>query len=297
MYELREPHELQNFYNYVVATPSIWGSLADVRFELATGRGVIVEVIPGLEITSAPRILGRFDRSPKAVSPSVLALPFLLEKGWLKSLSVPQDLIDPFRAFSANTRESASARQENAAPSPTPPPTPPCKVNWHAFARIVKQQRIRYLYHFTDSRNLASIREHGGLFSWWQCEKRRIGITEPGGSRLSLRLDRGKGLQDYVRLSFNARQPMMYVASRDGRVQGPTILKIDPSVIYLESTLFSDVNATDSEAHVGGDFEAFKQVGFGIATGQYWNGYQQKRLFQAEVLVKSRVPLDMIKNL
>lgn len=297
MYELREPNELQRFYSYVAANPNVWGALTEARFELVSGKGVIVEVVPGVEGTSTPRIAARFDRSPKSVSPSILALPFLLEKGWLKSLSVPQDLIEPFRAFSAKTREAASARQENAAPSPAPPPTPPRKVNWHAFARIVKQQRIRYLYHFTDSRNLASIKEHGGLFSWWQCEKRRIGITEPGGSQLSRRLDQSKGLQDYVRLSFNARQPMMYVASRDGRVQGPTILKIDPSVIYLESTLFSDVNATDSEAHVGGDLEAFKQVRFGIATGQYWNGYQQKRLFQAEVLVKSRVPLDMIKNL
>lgn len=149
MYELRKPDELQRFYGFMAATPDVWASLAGIRFELASGSGAIVEVIPDPEDTSVPRILGRFDRSPGSVAPSVLALPFLLERGWLKSLSVPSSLIAPFRTFSATTQEAASAQQGNAAASPTSPR----KENWHAFARIVVQQRVRHLYHFTDSRN------------------------------------------------------------------------------------------------------------------------------------------------
>lgn len=293
MYEMHEPDELQRFYGYVAASPGVWDSLTGARFELTSGRGTIVEVVSDPRGTSAPSVRASFDRSPGSISPSVLALPFLLKKGWLKSLSVPQDLIEPFRAFSAEDQEAASTLKDAAVPTQTR------KENWRAFKRVVDHQDIKYLYHFTDFRNLKSIREHGGLYSWSSCEQRGIEIPAPGSDQDSRRLDRSKNLQDYVRLSFNRLHPMKHVARKEGRVKDIRILAVDTSVIYLDPTLFSDLNANDGKARISGDIESFKRIRFDIATGR-WDGEMEKKFFQAEVLVKTHVPLHlmkMIKNL
>jgi len=42
-------------------------------------------------------------------------------------------------------------------------------------------KRITLLYHFTDRRNLASIREHGGLYPMTKLKKRNIKVPAPGG--------------------------------------------------------------------------------------------------------------------
>jgi hypothetical protein len=201
----------------------------------------------------------------------VLLLPFVLDKRLLKRLALPRAIADSFR-----------------------PHLPPRKKEWRRFEEIVKRHRIHSLYHFTDSRNLDSVRSYGGLYSWWQCEQRGIKITAPGSDRLSRRLDRKKKLEDYVRLSFNASQPMMHVASRDGRTSDIKILEISSSVIYLTPTLFSDINATDSQAQVGGDLESFKRIEFSIATGEHWEAQVQKKRFQVEVSVSSYVPLKRL---
>ena len=288
MYEIHEPDELQQFYGYVAANPGVWGALTNTRFELTSGKGTIVEVVSDPRGTNAPSVRASFDRSPGSVSPSVLALPFLLKKGWLKSLSVPPDLIEPFRAFSAEAQEAASTSQDATVPTQTR------KENWRAFKRVVDHQGIKYLYHFTDFRNLKSIRAHGGLYSWSSCEQRGIEIPAPGSSQDSRRLDRSKNLQDYVRLSLHHDHPMKHVARKEGRVKDLRTLVINPSVIYLDSTLFSDINATDRKARIGGDIESFERIRFDIALGR-WDGEMEKKFFQAEVLVKAHVPLHLIK--
>lgn len=76
------------------------------------------------------------------------------------------------------------------------------KENWLAFKQVLENNGIRYLYHFTDRRNIPSIKRHGGLLSWSYCEKHKIDIPNPGGGNLSRNLDEMRNLQDYVRLSF-----------------------------------------------------------------------------------------------
>ena len=85
------------------------------------------------------------------------------------------------------------------------------KENWLAFKQVLENNGIRYLYHFTDRRNIPSIKRHGGLLSWSYCEKHKIDIPNPGGGNLSRNLDEMRNLQDYVRLSF----AMAYASSCD----------------------------------------------------------------------------------
>lgn len=294
MHELRQCDELQRFYKYMMANPNVWKFLAGARFELISGKGVIVEIVSDPGGSGNPAIFARFDRSPNSVLPFKLAFPFVLEKGWLKSLTIPYDLVAPFSALSTEAHTAPSTQRVRAASSPTPLR----KADWLKFREVLRRCGIDSLYHFTDTRNVASIVEHGGLFSWQQCRARNIKVAAPGSTGDSRLRDRRKGLDDYVRLSFRADHPMLHAAQRAGRIGSVRFLIIDPSVIYLRSTLFSQVNANAAEATVGGDLASFERIRFGFATGlQRWYTQTEKGFSQAEVLVKGHVPLKLIEIL
>lgn len=171
------------------------------------------------------------------------------------------------------------------------------KSNWRIYEEIVNQNNITCLYHFTDIANIPSIKRNGGLYSWYSCGQKGIKIPVPGGSKLSRELDLKCNLHDYVRLSFNKRHPMLYVAQRDGRITNPIFLEISPEVIYWEETLFSNENAASNSAIIGGRLYDFKRINFSFAKSGQWQNEQEKKLVQAEVLVKSHIPLRFIKNL
>lgn len=54
------------------------------------------------------------------------------------------------------------------------------KSNWEEFKKILDQNRITKLYHFTDRDNLESIIMNGGLYSWADCIDKGITIAKPG---------------------------------------------------------------------------------------------------------------------
>ena len=83
------------------------------------------------------------------------------------------------------------------------------RTNWQSLQQIIKENNISALYHFTDMSNIDSIKQNGGLFSWQYMENNNISISKPGGDGFSRQLDKRKGLQDYVRLSFTKNHPMM----------------------------------------------------------------------------------------
>jgi len=171
------------------------------------------------------------------------------------------------------------------------------KEDWQEFENIIIQEGINRLYHFTDRSNLDSIIKYGGLFSWYTCEIKGINIPVPGGNELSRDLDIRKNIQDYVRLSFNKKQPMLYVAQREGRIINPFFLEISPEVIFFKNTLFSDENATANSAIIGGKLEDFQRINFKFAKSGEWSDELEKKYVQAEVLVKSHIPIKFIKNL
>lgn len=171
------------------------------------------------------------------------------------------------------------------------------KGDWQEFENIIIQEGINKLYHFTDRSNLNSIKKYGGLFSWYTCEIKGIHIPVPGGNELSRDLDNRRNIQDYVRLSFNKNQPMLYVAKKEGRILKPVFLEISPEVILFKDTLFSDENATASSAIIGSELEDFQRINFKFAKSGEWSDELEKKYVQAEVLVKSHIPIKFIKNL
>jgi hypothetical protein len=174
------------------------------------------------------------------------------------------------------------------------------KSNWKEFEEILKKENIKKLYHFTDESNLKSIIKNKGLYSWSSCEKLKIDVNCYGGDKLSRDLDEYHGLEDYARLSFVKNHPMEYIAKKDGRIVDPVRLEIDPSVIYLKDTMFSNMNATKTGNKNGGSLDIFKKIKFEIIkkTNHCYNLEDyEKPYFQAEVMIKENLPLKYILNI
>lgn len=174
------------------------------------------------------------------------------------------------------------------------------KSNWQEFEQVLKENRICKLYHFTDFDNLESIIEHGGLYSWADCNEKGIKIAKPGGSSQSRSLDQRDRLEHYVRLSFAKDHPMQFVAMNDGRISNPVVLEVDLETALWEGSLYADRNATKTGANVGGSLEDLKEIRFGLFNRlmRYFNMTEEaKTHYQAEVLVKNFIPLKYITNI
>lgn len=170
------------------------------------------------------------------------------------------------------------------------------KENWDDFYQVLVSNSISYLYHFTDIRNIPSIKRHGGLFSWYYCKNNNISIPCQGGDYDSRELDKKYGLQDYVRLSFCDDHPMAYRLQQSG--SDIKVLRIKIDVALLKDTLFSDINAADKLHTHGGSLEDLKRVNFTATKRHYVSKNDEDfKPHQAEVMVKTFVSLKYIENI
>src|SRR5947208_649779 len=115
-------------------------------------------------------------------------------------------------------------------------PSGPRRMTPDEFVRTYRPFRF---YHFTDTRNLESIRAHGGLHPLATCRDEKISIAAPGGNDWSHEADERAGLDKYVHLCLRDEHPMEYRACQDGRIIKPIYLQIDPRVIQFEGIRFS----------------------------------------------------------
>lgn len=170
------------------------------------------------------------------------------------------------------------------------------KADQILFRNYLSSNNISYLYHFTDRRNIDSIKAHGGLFSWKYCKDHNIAIPNPGGDVYSRALDSKHNLEDYVRLSFCDDHPMAYRLMKQGA--SIVLLQIKVDVAWLQETLFSDINAADNRHHHGATMEDLQRVDFN-ATKQHRVSRNDPKFkkHQAEVLVKTYIPLEYIVNI
>lgn len=164
----------------------------------------------------------------------------------------------------------------------------------------LKKFNVGCLWHFTDKRNVESIKKHG-LLSWRELQ--RIGLVPavPGGNQWSHDADRFSGVDNYVHLSFNQDNPMLHIAKRDKRIVDHIWLQIDLSVIgagtkYTDDVANkADVQMLDNNSAVEKiDFEAlFKYLDFKVEGNQE----RKRAAAKSEILVPVMVGIDKIKGL
>ena len=156
---------------------------------------------------------------------------------------------------------------------------------------VLRRHGCLTLFHFTDASNVESIRKHG-LLSASSITKQEL-VSTMNSDELSRNLDQACGLQDYVRLSFNANNPMRFVAVKEKRVTRPVIVVIKLEVVSRSGVLFSDCNATRKDAVISPRPEV---VSFDVvkASNQFEVKQSLRHLYQAEVLVPSPLPPEFI---
>lgn len=160
----------------------------------------------------------------------------------------------------------------------------------------LQDNSVNCFYHFTSRENLKSIRKMGGLFSWYYLDKHGITIPHPGGSKESRYADLRKYLADHVHLSFCDEHPMAYRHKQNG--EDIIVLKISIEVALLEGTKFSDMNAIDSKCKCASGFKGLELVNIDATKEKYLpNDDSLFKYKQAEILVKTHVPLEYILNL
>ena len=165
-----------------------------------------------------------------------------------------------------------------------------------AINELMRVGNIKYFYHFTSLKNLDSIRRNGGLYSWRYLKSHNINIPVQGGDEWSQCLDGNNGIADYVHLSFCQDHPMAHRHRQNG--EEIIVLKISTDVATLDGTMFSNMNAVDSRCHCAPGMDGLKQVSYAATQEKYlknddpWFKYKQ-----AEILVKTHVPLKYILNI
>lgn len=163
-------------------------------------------------------------------------------------------------------------------------------------AAALSTHRISHLYHFTDEANLASIRSHG-LLSREACIRRGVKIPSPGGDPQSQVADMYVGTSDFVHLSFCQDHPMKHVAVWQGRITNCVVLRVRADVLLWDTTRYSDRNAVDRRAQVGGTQKHFELVRLHMfQPTRRWTTPEEKSLFQAEALVHECVPPHLISR-
>lgn len=223
---------------------------------------------------------------------------FYIKGGTKKTAQISQFPISVFNQHSAYAEFQEKIRKdEEKKYQEQKHRTSNFKSDWEEYKKVITANNIHTLFHFTDAANLTSIKKHDGLYSWSHCEKNNISITNPGGNKLSRNLDKSKGLEDYVRVSFTRSHPMMFVEPIRNRSN--IILEIDPEVIFWKKTQYANKNATANDVNVGSTLKDFNQMRFNLfkLPNHFSLSARDRPFFQGEILVLNKIPVKYIRNL
>ncbi|UBK87382.1 DarT ssDNA thymidine ADP-ribosyltransferase family protein [Clostridium perfringens] len=164
---------------------------------------------------------------------------------------------------------------------------------------------FRGLFHFTDFSNLKSIFNLKKLSSRSYCENNKIKFTD--GAEHSV-LDRASDyVHNCVRFYYRPKTPTLY--KNEGiklkeycdkvHIPIPVYLIFDEKLIYLDSTEFSNGNATNSE--IGKTAKFFKNMDWNYIFHSTWFEMEDRDYIinkrQAELLSTEDVPLSYLKEI
>ncbi len=166
-----------------------------------------------------------------------------------------------------------------------------------AFSKHMKKPaRKDWLYHFSDRKNLESIRSLGLL------SKRIMDSIDvsyhPSGSTQSRESDERSGVLDYVSLSLTPDHPMKLAALRDGRISKAEVLRVNPAILSFDQIFFCPTMANRKDAEILLLDEAVEKgmIDFELLCGDRTDTdpKQLDRLRRCEILVLNCVPSSFI---
>lgn len=162
---------------------------------------------------------------------------------------------------------------------------------------FLKINDIKCLYHFTNRKNIDSIKRHG-ICSIDKLKQMNI-QTHFSSTFMSREIDKHKQMSNYVHLGYEKHHPMLFSALAEGRLYEYTILMVSLEVLLLKSTVYSDINAASSTATFSSDIQFFLSLPFTVFHNKSYLNLtpQEKKFFQAEVLVERQIKTENILNI
>ena len=168
--------------------------------------------------------------------------------------------------------------------------------------KILKEKGHYFIYHFTDTDNIESIKANKGILSFYELKKLNLKNVKFGGNDWSHEADELSHVDDYVHLCFLNNHPMEYRAREDGRIKNTKWLQINIDILLTEGIMYtSDVSnksgvklLTKDVAVERLDHEAICSfLDFSIAG----NHERKCNAEKYEILVPKIVPLSYIRNI
>lgn len=170
------------------------------------------------------------------------------------------------------------------------------KEDRRAIREYLKQKGINCFYHFTERNIISSIRKEGGILSYRQCLERGIVMPRTHDISKSRDIDAAFNLEDYVRVSFCRYLPKIDVRKLDDK--DLVLLRISTEIAELDSTLFTNMEATCIEHEHGPTLDDLKKVNIEATQKKYCpEGDPDYWQYQSEVMVKGVIPIEFILNL
>ncbi len=160
---------------------------------------------------------------------------------------------------------------------------------------------VKWLYHFTDTRNLPLIREMGGLYSTAKLREMGVESFYPGGNQWSLDADEMSGMDQYVHLCLRPNHPMEHIAKQEGRIEKSVFLPVDGAVLRLKAVRYSPGVSNKSGIEICGIQEARDQIDYEVLyTRMPWSDSEVQARLQAaekcEILVPDHVPMKYLER-
>jgi len=156
---------------------------------------------------------------------------------------------------------------------------------------LLESYGITSVYHFTDKSNLENIEKYG-IQSLKNLKINNIQSTY-GANELSHNLDRQKGLDRFVHLSFVKDHPMYHSAKKRGNLITPVWIELDISILLNDKTFFSDKVANSYGAKIFKIDDILKYID--IQNLFNYNDFLLgKETRKAEIMVNNYIPTNKI---
>jgi len=154
---------------------------------------------------------------------------------------------------------------------------------------------IESIYHFTDRANLKSI-EQNGIQSLLNIESNQINVSRYSAESLSHTLDKLRGLDKFVHLSFIQDHPMYHSAKKRGSIISPIWIELDISILFDENTLFCDKVANQTNSNIFTIEDLFEYIDFNTLVNEkdFWTRVEARK---AEVMAYSSIDINKIKGI
>lgn len=169
-------------------------------------------------------------------------------------------------------------------------------------AEFIAKFGVQSFWHFTDTRNLGSIRTAGAILRLAEAQRRRIEIPAPGGNDWSQKADKRLGLDEYVHLCLVGEHPMEFRAKEQGHIVESVFLGVSVEVLSVPDVRFAPGVANRSGVPLLTLDQAVAQMDFEVVyTRMNWKDPAIKERLKVarkyELLVPRDLPLALVRGL